>query len=124
MERGLLWSVFTLGWVGWLCGLLLARVRRGEQAGAGVGIPRPYLVTAVCVPILIFLATLPVHPPLFAAGQGFGRGFLLGGLGALLAIGSLLRACDNPAAENRTARGAAVAGLYALALVVAVAPLL
>jgi len=103
MERSLVWSVFALGCVGWLYGMALTRARRGGAADEA-GLARPFLVTAIVLPLLVFLATLPGRPP-FAEGQGWGRGFLLGGAGALLAAWVLLRAQRS---ENHSLQAAAV----------------
>jgi hypothetical protein len=90
MERSLLWSALALGCVGGLSGILLARTRRGAPPMTSE-IARPFWVVAVALPILVFLATLPSSPP-FAAGQGLGRGFLLGAVGALLSAYVVARA--------------------------------
>jgi hypothetical protein len=127
MERSLLWSASAIGGVGWICGLLLTRARRDETE-AGTRWPRPFLILAVGLPLLIFFATLPSRPP-FAAGQGFGRGFLLGGVGALLSAWVVVRACrhlDSLRAETAGTTRATVAAAapFAMALVIAVVPLL
>ena len=91
MERYLLGSALLLGIVGWLCGLLLPT---GDRRGAGnVGPTRPPLPWLVAggLPVLVFLATLPTGGPLFSAGQGWGRGFLVGGVLSLLAVWTLRR---------------------------------
>ncbi|HZP85149.1 MAG TPA: hypothetical protein VFB21_26235 [Chthonomonadaceae bacterium] len=126
MERSLLWSAFAIGWIGWLYGFLLTRTRQAGQERSGI--PRPFVMAAGGLPLLVFLATLPSRPP-FAAGQGFGRGFLLGGLAALLAGWTAWHACRNlsgTGADMRSASraAAAVAAPFALALVVAATPLL
>jgi hypothetical protein len=96
MERSLVWSAFALGCVGWLCGLLLTR---GAKAGASVRllVEKTLLWTAVALPILVYLATLPSKAP-FAVGHSLGNGFLLGGAAALLSAFVLLRLKqeDNP----------------------------
>ncbi len=127
MERSLLWSAFAVGLVGWIGGWLLTRTGRGEPK-AEDGPSRPYWWTAMGLPLLIFLATLPSRPP-FAAGQGFGRGFLLGGMGALLAAWVVARSGRKAPrlqgdAAGITCAAAAVAAPYAMGLIVAVTPLL
>jgi hypothetical protein len=96
MERSLVWSAFALGCVGWLCGLLLTR---GARAGASARllVEKALLWTAVALPVVVFLATLPSKPP-FAVGHGLGNGFLVGGAAALLSAFILLRLRreDNP----------------------------
>src|SRR5438105_15298277 len=82
MERSLLWSAFAMGWVGWLCSALARGPRAMRPPGASA-VPRAIVATAAALPVLVFLITLPSRPP-FAAGQGLGRGFLLGRLCALL----------------------------------------
>ena len=74
---------------------------------------------ALALPIIVWAATLPVTPP-FSAGQGFGRGFLLGGVGCLAASWVVWRAANMGALSGRAA---ACAPLFA-ALAVICAPLL
>lgn len=120
MERSLLWSALALGGVGWLCGMALTRARQGTSEEE-TGLAHPYLFTALALPVLVFLATLPSRPP-FAAGQGWGRGFLLGGAGALLAAWVVLRA---PRRQNSPLHAAALVTAPCCAALVAVAvPLL
>jgi hypothetical protein len=120
MERSLVWSAFALGCAGWLCGLLLSRARRDEAAEEAV-VARPFLVTAIALPLLVFLLTLPSRPP-FAQGQGWGLGFLLGGACVLLAGWPMLRA--RPCAGYPLRAAALAAAPYSLALVAAAVPLL
>lgn len=120
MERSLLWSALALGCVGWLCGMALTRARQGTSEEE-TGLAHPYLFTALALPVLVFLATLPSRPP-FAAGQGWGRGFLLGGAGVLLAAWVVLRA---PRRQNSPLHAAALVTAPCCAALVAVAvPLL
>lgn len=123
MERSLLGSALAIGIVGWLYSLILSRSSSLEKpSDVKWDIPRPYLVFAGILPLLVFLLTLPSKPP-FAAGQGFGKGFLVGGLGALLAGWTALRLCRIAAGESARS-AAAVAAPFSLAVAVAVIPLL
>jgi len=125
MERSLLWSVLALGWAGWLCGFLLARVRLVGAAKRLSVIPPPYLIAALVLPLLVFLATLPSRPPLFETGHGLGNGFLLGGLGALLAaLVPLLSAPDTRGETNPLRSAATLAAPQAMALAMTAVPLL
>ena len=125
MERSLLWSVLALGGAGWLCGLLLARTRLTEAAKRLSVLPRPYLVTALALPFLVFLATLPSHPPLFTTGHGLGNGFLLGGLGALLsALLPLLSSRGEEGDTNPLRPAAILSATHGMALVMTALPLL
>src|SRR5579884_866167 len=128
MERSLLWSAFAIGWAGWLYGLFVTRPRRSGAPSLLSGLPRLFLFTAIALPILVFLITLPQRPP-FAAGHGFGNGFLLGGFGALLAGWVLARAfvsldASSDSALQTPCAAAAVASPYALSLVTVTIPLL
>src|SRR5437870_13253805 len=108
MERSLLWSGFALGWAGWLCAMLLPASKKQSEPA-----PRPYLTAAIGLPILIFILTLPSKPP-FAEGQGFGRGFLIGAICALLAYWALVRLGTD---ENPLRQAAAATAPLFLALV-------
>src|SRR5947209_8879742 len=121
MERSLLWSALALGCVGTLCALALIRVRTGSRGWLDL-VARPYLVTALAAPLLVFLATLPSRAP-FAPGQGFAKGFLLGAAGALLAAALLLRAVRADE-EQPLFAPAVVAGPQSLALIAACIPVL
>jgi len=122
MERSLLWSAFIIGCVGWIGAVLLtvSRRPRGESA-----IDRPFLLLAVLLPIIVYLSTLPIKPP-FSVGQGWGRGFVIGSLGSLLAGWVLMQA--RVALSNvpqRPLRAAAiVAAPMFLSLVAVAIPLL
>lgn len=116
MEYSLLWGAGALGVVAWLLGLLSTRSAR-DRAGDEAAIARPFLLAAVLLPVLVFLATLPGRPP-FSEGHGWGRGFLLGGVGAGLAALVVRRGA-------RAFRPILVpVAVYAIALAVLVAPLL
>jgi hypothetical protein len=81
MERSLLIGASALGVVGWLLSLLLARSERTDSAWRTLA--APFRWTAVLLPVLVFLLTLP-SSGFFSEGQGFGRGFVIGGAAALL----------------------------------------
>src|SRR5689334_10161779 len=81
MERSLLIGASALGVVGWLLSLLLARSER--SASAWRTLAAPFRWTALFLPVLVFLLSLP-SSGIFSAGQGFGRGFLIGAIAALL----------------------------------------
>ena len=122
MERSLLWGVFAMGWVSWLLGLAAARARQTGTGRSAAPLPRAYLVAAVVLPLLVFLATLPSQGKFFAAGQGLGKGFLLGSVCALLAAWVPLVAGEGSDIRRRI--GATVAAPCGMALVAAVTPLL
>lgn len=125
MERSLLWFVFTIGWACWLSGFLLTRRRRLGTAGIAEALPRPYLAAAIGLPLLLFLATLPSRPPLFAPGHDLGNGFLLGGIGALLSGLVLIQGSLSVPGERSLHRTAAtVASPFALGVALTAAPLL
>lgn len=113
MERSLLWSAFALGCVGWLCGFALTRVRQDDSRRISV-LPLPFWIAALAIPVLIFLATLPGAPP-FNTGQGWGRGFLLGSLGALLSTWVWVRSRRGDSAPLRAS--ATLTAPYFLAVV-------
>lgn len=121
MERSLLWSVFAIGLISWLAGLASAMARQAGTSESRQALPRPYLLVGFLLPFVVFVATLPSHGPLFAEGQGFGKGFLLGGLCAMLAALVPLMAGS---VEGRKRIGAVVAAPCGLGLVATVVPLL
>jgi hypothetical protein len=122
MERNLLWSTFIIGCAGWLGTVLLTLSRRprGEKA---IGLP--FLVIAVLLPLVVYVVTLPDKPP-FGVGQGWGRGFVIGSVGSLLATWVLMQARAALAdVRRRSLRpAAAVAAPLFLALVAVATPLL
>lgn len=122
MERGLLWGVFAMGWVSWLLGLAVARARQTGTVRSVADLPRLYLSAAIVLPLVLFIATLPSHGKFFAAGQGLGKGFLLGSVCALLAAAIPLLAGES--GDHRRRIGATVAGPCGMGLVAAVTPLL
>jgi hypothetical protein len=99
MERSLLWSAFALGCVGWLCGFALTRDRQDDSRRISV-LPLPFWIAALAIPILIYFVTLPGAPP-FNTGQGWGRGFLLGSIGALLSTWVWVRSRQGVSAPLR-----------------------
>jgi hypothetical protein len=125
MERSLLWSALAIGVFGYLCGLLMVRAGRRESGETAAALPRSAWIASVAVALLVFVATLPSRPPLFAEGHGFGNGFLLGGLAALLAGWGIGQGRHNGAAASTATQATAiVAAPCSLALVVAAVPLL
>lgn len=100
MERSLLWGAIAVGVVGWLQSLLAAGSLSASPHNASTPFPRPHLLLAAALPVLVFLLTLPEAPP-FARGQGFGHGFLLGALGALGAAFVAGRTLQSHALHNR-----------------------
>jgi hypothetical protein len=86
MERSLLWSC-----------LLAGGARPAAENSPREKSPSSLLLLAFALPIAVFFITLPEAPP-FGAGQGFGRGFVLGSVGALLAMVVIRRAASTPSA--------------------------
>lgn len=107
MERNLLWSALALGGVTYLCNLLL--LRSGPRATERTA-TRFLLLLAAVLPFVVLLLTLPARPP-FSPGQGWGRGFFLGGVGALLSSWAVFRGA--PAAKET------LAATFSLAVVAA-----
>lgn len=122
MERSLLWGVFAMGWVSWLLGLAAARARQTGAVRSAARLPRAYPVAAAVLPLLVFVVTLPSHGKFFAEGQGLGKGFLLGGLCALL--GAWVPLLAEEGSDIRRRIGGTVAAPCGMALVAAVTPLL
>lgn len=118
MIHSLLWGTLGLGCVGWLSGALLARPRAAPAAESSSS--RAFWLSAALLPLLIFALTLPARPP-FAPGQGWGRGFVLGALGALLAAWVVQRARQSASA---LAPVSSVTAPQFLALVTVAIPLL
>lgn len=71
--------------------------------------------TALALPVIGFLLTLPTSGRFFSPGQDLGRGFLIGGLAALLAAWPLLRDRRSGATDE----AAAPEGAFGLAAVAA-----
>ncbi len=122
MEHKMLWGALAVGGAGWVCLLALSLSRR--KVRGDVHFPRAmnsrvFEWLALALPLLVWLATLPTKAP-FSGGQGWGRGFLLGGLVAF--IGSLI-ALRVAKLGTHTARLAATTSLFG-AVVVACVPLL
>ncbi|BCM92912.1 hypothetical protein IAD21_04796 [Abditibacteriota bacterium] len=121
MEHKMLWGAFAVGCAGWLCLLLLAPrgakpTSSGSSSHKTEGSPFEWL--GLALPILVWLATLPTKAP-FSAGQGWGRGFLLGGLIAFISSFIVLRTSR----ASRNGRHLAATSLFG-ALIVACVPLL
>lgn len=92
MERSLLFGALALGCVGYACGVALTQGQSRRDKGECMLTPgSAFVVAAALLPLLVFLATLPGHPP-FAAGHGFGSGFAFGAAGALLSGWLVVRA--------------------------------
>lgn len=123
MEQKL--AVFALGSgvVGWLC-LWVATLSRPPVSGggsprSGFSVSRPFAGLAFGLPVLVWLLSLPTQPP-FSGGQGWGRGFALGGLVAAVSawvVGSLV------ARRGASLRAAATLSLFSAVIVCGV-PLL
>lgn len=123
MEQKLLLLTFAIGCVSWLCGVLLSRPEDNKDNGS-ISLPRPILLAALILPVLVFLATLPTKGLLFSEGHGLGNGFLLGATGAFLAGWTIRRAFRSAETMDRVSPIGAIAGPAALSLVFAVIPLL
>ncbi len=113
MERSLLWSALALGCVGWLCGFALTRVQQDDSRRISV-LPFPFWIAALAIPILVFLATIPVIPP-FNIGQGWGGGFFLGSIGALLSTWVWIRSRQGESVPLRAS--ATLTAPYFLAVI-------
>ncbi len=129
MERSLVLGSLAIGGIGWACALVLAWLwsRPGESAppAGNFGFAkaaRPFRWLAALLPLAVWAMTLPVAPP-FSPGQGWGRGFLLGGAGALAGATPLLLARCGGGSDGLAWRAASIAPLLAALPVVAV-PLL
>ncbi|MBC8104444.1 MAG: hypothetical protein H7Z41_17855 [Cytophagales bacterium] len=96
MERMLLFASLLMGGLVWLVGSLRTAPPRAPETvvGNGGGSPwrTPLGLVSLLLPLLGFVITLPANAPLFSAGHGLGNGFLLGGVAALLAAWSIIRA--------------------------------
>jgi hypothetical protein len=123
MERSLLWVTLVLGVIGWLCSVLLTRARKSESSTGENALPSLWLGVSGGLSLLVFLATLPTKAP-FAEGQGFGKGFLLGGLLSLLAAWTMASARFGGRTENASRPAAEIAAPFALSVVGATVPLL
>ena len=123
MESSLLKVSFAIAWICWFCGFIMARPHRQGVTQGGREL-RLYLAAGIGLPILVFLATLPSRPPMFVAGHGLGIGFLLGGLGGLLAGWTILCAYRTASAGEPVSRAAAIAAPTALAVAISIIPVL
>lgn len=118
MERTLLWIAFGLGWLTWICSLLLSRSKDKEARSS---LPSLYYTVMAGLPVLIFIASFPSKPP-FAEGQGLGKGFLIGGVLALVASWTVNTSYFKRSAEARPA--VLVTAPYALAVIASSIPIL
>lgn len=120
MEHKLMWGALGIGIVGWLCASLLLLSRPRNSALGSAAMPeaislqsrdmRPGFVwVSFLLPVLVWLATLPVKAP-FSPGQGWGRGFLLGGMVAFLSIWVPFRAFSEPGFKARSASAISLCG--------------
>ena len=89
MEHQMMWGALGIGVLGWVCTLLFPLLARSSGAART---SFPWLVGLV--PIGVWLATLPTSAP-FSAGQGWGRGFLIGGACSILSAWVVSRASTS-----------------------------
>jgi len=80
VDRNVLLVVAGLGVAGWLWAVLVSRSPREGVRQAGVS--APFILAAVLLPVLLFLAARLIRPPAFSS---WGLGLLLGAAGGLLA---------------------------------------
>lgn len=125
MERSLVWSALAIGFACWIVGFSLTRRQRFALAGIGGALAPAYLATAIGLPILLFIATLPSRGRFFAPGHDLGNGFLLGAVGALLSSVLVIQHMLAASAETSRLRSAAVvASPFGLGVACAATPLL
>lgn len=119
MERVILSLSFALALLVWVCGLISsgAPLRAGSDL-----LSRFWVGVCVATPLLVFLATLPSKGPLFAAGHGFGSGFLIGGLAGFVAVWTLLRTADAVRNGIAASGSSPLAAPVGLSLAAACAP--
>lgn len=86
MDRSFVWSAFIVGLTGWLCGAMVAFASRRKQEGCSSF--RAFDSLSLLVVLGGFAATLPTRG-MFSPGQGLGRGFLIGGIAAIVALSGL-----------------------------------
>lgn len=118
MEHKLLWGAFAVGCAGWVCLLLLAGMRRSNP-DQGKRALNSFEWLSFALPLAVWIGTLPTKAP-FSSGQGWGRGFLLGGL---VAGASLFMASRISSKSGQSARLSSLLFFFG-ALVVACVPLL
>jgi len=124
MERILLFASVFIGVLVWLAASLLpprsaAPPPPSSPSDTSDSVWRtPLGWTALALPFLGFILTLPTTGKVFSSGQDLGRGFLVGGIAALLAARSPLRDRDGgrPTFEGVAGLAAAAAGIAALFL--------
>lgn len=113
MERILLFTSLLIGGLVWLLGSLRSTMpRQGEGAfppESAYPWKTPLGILALVLPFSGFVVSWPTNAPIFSAGHGLGTGFLIGGIAALLAAGSLFRqrGSGGPAASMGIACAAA-----------------
>jgi hypothetical protein len=90
MENILLWASVVSGVLVFVSAFLTRREPDSASPGENWAIPPALRWTAILLPLLGLMVTLPASGA-FSAGQGLGRGFFLGGAAALLAFLPLLR---------------------------------
>lgn len=121
MERGLLWSGLAVGCLGWLCSFLLTAFAAPRATTDGPADQRRFPFLTALLPLLVWLLTLPEKPP-FGEGHGWGNGFLVGGIAALLGAWIATRV-DWSSATPLTRAAAVTAPAFAALAVIAI-PLL
>lgn len=122
MEHKMLWGALLVGGAGWVCLLLLAALRRTSTSlvtAPGAHFSRAFSWFALALPVLVWMASLPTKAP-FSSGQGYGRGFLLGGVVCWAGTFVVLHSAKN---RGDRARLLALTSLFG-AIFVACVPLL
>ena len=119
MERHFYEVALAVGVIGLLFGLVL--MPRQKRV---TGLSRGAWLFAALLPLIVFILTWPTHAP-YANGHGFGLGFLMGGLGALLAGFLALHSAPHEGESSGvTASAIALTTPQSVALLALTAPLL
>lgn len=127
MEQTMMWVALGIGLTGWIFTLLLATARpRSTSRGVAAfeerpAVETPFLWVALLLPVAVWLLTLPTTPP-FSSGQGWGRGFLMGGLASAVTALVIFKAHSRQSSDY-VQRCAATSPLFA-SIVAACVPLL
>lgn len=126
MENTMMWVALGIGFTGWLFTFLLAAAPTRPGRGAATSQESPGIETsfwwlALLLPLVVWLLTLPTNPP-FSSGQGWGRGFLMGGLASAATALALFKAQLRPG-NAYLLRSSATSPLFA-AITVACIPLM